>query len=818
MKRLIPSCVALLMAGSAAAQYRPPPPTEAQQLVHDADAERAEAAKLDGAGNRAGAAGRYAKAIELYEKSLTIDPEGPAMMSAAGGLGAACVATKAWARAVKDLQPIHSAHADAAEVSFYLGLSLFKLNRFADALPLLEPLARADAPEHFMVHYYLGSYALSLRDGAKAVEELSQFIKRRPAELAAGDAQVGELIGRGYLLSRRPVEAKSAFERANQQQPSTTAQLGIAAALEMEGKSAESLSLVEGMAKRDPRNAEVMDRLARMYLQRGQLPRAAEVATELVRVARSAQSLILYGDVRSAQKDWRAAEPQYREALKLAPKSNAPLLGLARALEQLGRHEEAITELERVAGDGEPAVLGALGSSYRRAGHYQKALETHLKLQKQTPRDVQSLLLLGADHFAVGQWDEAVSDYSSALEIDATNARARHCLVLALSRRAQLRAGGQLRDAALFDLRRAYDLEPSELLAQSLAAIQLGQEKWGEADHTLAERAAAPNAPWQTQLLYAYALLGGQKAKDALPLFEKLTDSVQDAAGQSWVDLGWALSKVQLDDFEPAARRLTGAKRSLAAAQSNLPLIVLKLGWQRLGEGDVAGATRELAALTAAPPIKGTPAAQLFELEKGLIAVENKQYAPALSEIRAALAEKQPWFEPAARPLIEAYIDYRLGKLAEARKQLAAAVKHAPPGRLPFAVKLAHAIDEREAEQLYTQNAATAQPRIEKLLKGVADSDAAESRVQNNLSCTRYRKGAGMAQSVATWKTLAPKLPEAELNLGLHALQQEHDARTALSRFRRYAASGGARSGQAREWVERLQQLYGADSSDGEAR
>jgi cellulose synthase operon protein C len=776
--------VLTLYSAAAHAQYRPPPPTESQQLTHDADAERQEAAKRDAAGDKAGAGAHYDKAIALYEKALGAEPTPQELAAITSGLGAACVARRDYARAVKDLTPVHQAHPDDKDGGFYLGLSHYKLGHYAEALPLLEPLSAADQPEHFMVHYYLGNYGLMQRDGARAVDELEKFLKRRPAELAAGDAQIEELVGRGWLLQKRATEAKAAFGKAG---GTPTSQLGIAAALELEGKPADALALVENLAKANAKNAEVVDRLARMHLSRGNLGRAAEVASNLVNLSRTPAALVLLGDVRASQKDWNAAVQQYSAAAQLQPKGVPALLGLGRALEQMGKHDQAIAELEK--GGEDPAILAALGSANRRAGHYQKAIEIHNKLSK---KDTQTLMLLGADHFAVGQLDEAINDYSAVLEAEPNQARARHFLVLALGRRAQLRAAGQARDAALFDLRRAYDLEPSEKLARSLAAVELAQQKYAEAETTLA-KAASPEA----QVLLGYALLGQKKTKEALALFEKHNDR---ADGQ----LGWALCKAELGEYEAAAKALASLKTQSVAVKANLPLVIVRLAFKRLGDGDVAGASRELQSMPAAE--KGSPAALLAELLRALIAVENRQYPAALSGIRAALAERQPWFEPATRPVLEAYVDYRMGKLADARKQLAAAAKLE---KLPYLAKLSRAVDEREAEQLYAQNAAGAQPRIEKLLKGgEGDTDL---RAQHNLACARYRHG-GAQQAVQTWRALSGKVPEAELNLGLHALQSEHDSKAALQDFRRYAAGAGARAGQAKEWVDRLQQLYDEDS------
>jgi Flp pilus assembly protein TadD len=491
--------------------------------------------------------------------------------------------------------------------------------------------------------------------------------------------------------------------------------------------------------------------------------------------------------VRAAQKDWNGAAGNYQAAVQLQPRYTPAMVAFARALQQQGKLEQAAQELEK--GGDDPAILAALGSAYRRAGHYQKAIDTHSKLNKKDP---QTAMLLGADHFAIGQFDQAINDYSGVLETDRDNARARHDLVLALTRRAQMHAQNE---GALFDLRRAYDLEPSESLAQSLAAVELAQQKWAEAENTLSARVLEKKAQPRTQLLYGYALLGQKKASDALAAFQQLGEMPE-------ARLGWALSKVELGEYDAAAKELQSMKTAPAAVKANLPMVLIRLGYKRLEEGDVAGATRELQA--AGSLDKMSAATGPSELLRALIAVEQKQYPGALAGIRSALSDKQPWFEPAARPLLEAYVDYRMGKLAEARKLLAAAQKQ---GKLPFVPKLAHAVDEREAAELYAQNAAGSQPKIEKLLK-TSDEDP---RALHNLACARYRHG-GQAQALATWRSLSSKVPEAELNLGLHALQVEHDAKSALGHFRRYAGVAGARAGQAREWVERLQQLYEEES------
>lgn len=795
-----------LLSGSALAQFRPPPPTESALLARDADAERAEAAKREAAGDRAGAATLYGKAAALYEKAMAADPKGSDGAAAAAGFGAATVAGRDYARTVKVLQPYYTAHPDLPDVAFPLGIALFKLNRFNEAVPVLEPLSKANAPEHFMAHYYLGAYGLTAKDGTRAVDELQQYLKKRPQELAAGDAQIEELIGRGYLLQRRAPDARAAFERSAKLRPSTAAQLGIASVLELEGRATEALTLVENLRQRDEKNAELLDRLARMYLSRNQLPRAAQTAAALLQVNRSAPSAMLLGDVQFAQGDWKSAEAAYREAVRLAPKTAPPLVALGRALQKLGRNADLIAVLEPVATESEPAILALLGSAQRRAGQFQKAVEAHQRLLKVQPREVQSHLLLAADYFAVGQWDEAIRSYDAALELDVGNANAKRWLAQALWRRAESRAAAAPQsESVLVDLRRAYDLDRSEPLAQALAAALLAQQKASDAERVLADRVAT-SVSWQTQMIYAYALLGAERAKEALPLFDRLAAQLKDPDKLSRAELGWALCKLQLGEPEAAAKRLAAQKGLSAQAQANLAVIAVRLAWKKLEEGDATAATRELA-------LVGNQKTPAVELVKAMIAVENKAFAPALAGIKSALGEKQAWFEPATRPVLEAYVSYRMGKLAEARKQIVALQKIGA-AKLPFIAKLSRAIDEREAEQLFVANTAAGLPRIEKLLKSSSEEPAGDAKVQSNLAAARYRRGQ-TAPAVAAWKAVAGKVPEAELNLGLHALQQEKDPKSALGYFRRYAASVGGKA--QREWIDRLSALYGdGSSSDGE--
>lgn len=812
----VPVLVLILSSPPARAQYRPPPPTEAAERLREGDDLRQEAARLDSKGDRSGADDRYRRAADRYERALAADLDGKQAVPAAAGLGAACTALHDYARAARALAPVAASHPEATDVKFHLAVALYKLKRYAEALPLLDEVCKKGAPEHFIAHYYRGVYAIVEKDGTGALEALQRYLTLRPAEIAGDDYQIHELVGRAYLLLRKAPEARAAFTRAQAGRPeSVSAQMGVEAALELEGKRAEAVALLGGLAQRHPAAVDVKQRLGALLLAGGDYARAADIAQQLVKQQPSPTAHVLLGDVRLAQKQARPAEQQYREALKLQADFVPAQLGLSRTLEQLGKSAEAI-ELLTAAARAHPedlALQGALGSACRRAGRFQQAIEVHQVVVDRAPRNPLGQLLLGADHFATGQWDEAIADYSAALKLDPAEPRARHWLALALARRAQVRARSNLIDDAVLDLRRAFDLDRTTPIGEALAALLLTRKQFLEAEAALKSIA---NPGWREPLLLGYALLGNGDAKAALTSFEQAGLHAPDGATRSDAYVGWALAKLELGDFETAVGKLSGPSESPAALKvmrANLPIALVRLGLRRLDENDVAGAQKVLDAATALPESRRAPVSAIAELLRGLIAMDRAQWAQAESSIGAALSKKEPWFEPYARPLLTAYLEYRRGRLKVARAALATARKLPGADKVAWAQELTRAIGRREAEQLYAEGAL---PKAEQLLKSLAAADPLNAVVTHNLAALRYRRGAVDA-AVTTFRQVADTIPEAELNLGLHAQYRQRDARAAMAHYQKYIAAGGARAPTVREWVDRIERLQGLDAAPAAA-
>lgn len=799
-----------LAASAAFAQYRPPPLTEAERLTNQGDDVRVEATKALTEGDKAGATEKFHKAMDLYLQALKQNPDA---VNAGAGYGLASNLLGQYDGTAKILAPLHQRKPDAIEVNYPLGTALFKLKRYEEAVPILEKVSAAMNPDHLIVHYYLARYQLFAQRGQQAVDELHRYLKLRPAKLANNDWEIQQLLGQGYLLLQKPAEARTAFQTAQAgRQESLPLQLGLESVLELEHRNQDAIALLDRLVQVFPTAPEAKVRLGKLLLSDNNLPRAEQVASALVAQSNTADAHLLLGQVKLAQKQPKAAEPELRKALALQPDLIEADADLARAVQQQGRNDEAIGLLEKAIQGGANTVdtWAALGSTYRRAGRFQKAVEAHNKVSQMAPTLARGPLLLGADHYATGEWALAVSNYDDALKREPNNREARHWLSLTLAHRAKDRAGTEL-DEAVRDLRRAFDLDPSATVGRSLGAALLSQQEYDKAKSVLSQSSQLPDATWKDSLLLGYALLGHHQAPDAVAAFERAATLTKDVDPLARIYSGWALSKMETGDFDTAVAKLTeeGATNKAVAkiTQANLPIALLRRALARVKVGDLAGAAKDLETAEKLPvPHGNADLPRIRNFVRAVVEVEQGKFAAASANLRRALAGKLRWAAPNAQGLMNAYIDYRKGAMPHARKTLAQAERHAAADQKQWGVQLSRAIDRREGELAYNKgNTRLAQ----KALKAAISDDPLNPYVISNLACVDYANKR-YAQATAAWTKVATAVSEAELNLGIAAQEHSHEYREAVGHYARFAArSHGPRAAQAREWKDRLMSLYG---------
>ncbi|GEN09203.1 Tfp pilus assembly protein PilF [Myxococcus fulvus] len=810
-RRLVPALALLASLASppTLAQYRAPPMSESQRLVKEGEQAQVSASAASASGDKKEAEEKYRKALGLFEKALAAEPTS---ITAAAGVGSAANALQDWARTVERVSAVHTANPSELTLAYPLGVALFKLRRFPEAVPMLEKVAQADQAEHLIVHYYLASYYLYAQQGDAAVTRLQRYLTLRPAKLSGNDFQIHELLGRAHVLRRDAVAARASFTQAQAGRPeSPTVQLGLASVLELEGKVVEARTLLEGVATRFPQVAEPREKLARLYLASGDLTRAESEAAAVVKLGATPAAYLLLGDVRLARKQAPAAEEAYRKVLELQPGLVLGQMAVGKALQAQGRHEEAIQFLEAAVRSGASSVdlWASLGSVNRRAGRFQRAVEVHRRVVEMAPRQALGWMLLGADHFATGQWDQAIEDYGNALQVEPQHAGAKQWLARALAHRARDRSGGGRADDAVRDLRRAFDLDRSAVMARRLTAALLETRTYADARKVMEQGATLPGATWRDQLLLGYARLGAGDAQAALDAFNLASKQTEEPDQQAEASVGAALAEVELGQVDAAVQRLTevGPSRDAASvAQANLPRVLVRRALARLEAGDAEGADRDLDAVDKLGTGKRGDLAKLALFARGLARAEAGRHPEAAAALKKALTPAQPWAWPNTRALADSFALYKKGQVAAARKQLTAAAKKPMPGQPKWIASMTGALHRREAALAY---ASGNMKLAEKALKAALATEPEDALVQHNLACVDWRKGK-TSDALGTWRRLESTVSVASLNLGIDAQERRREPAEAVDAWRRYLASGtGPRMAQVREWKDRLQSLHG---------
>jgi tetratricopeptide (TPR) repeat protein len=807
--RSLLAAFALLSAPAAYSQVRGPPPTEALRLTYAGDDLKVEADQAFAKGEKKKAASKFHDAMDQYKLALGKNPD---QVEAAQGFGESGInpLVADFQAVVDTLGPVVEKHPDSIELAYPYGAALFKLRRYADAEPWLQKVADAMKPEHLIVHYYLGNYYLFTKRGDSALAEFQRYLSLRPARLAGSDYEIQEAIGQAYLQMKKPAAARAAFEGAQAGHPELLpVQLGLASVLELEGRTKDAIAQLDHASQSFPSDQQAKARLGQLLLSTGDLARAEQVAQSLLSLGSTPQANLLYGEVKLAQKQPQVAESSIRKALEADPSSTDAEIALAKAVQAQGKNDEAIGLLEKALAGGANSVdlHAALGSTYRRAGRFQKAVEEHRKVVDLAPSVALGELLLGADHYATGEWDIAVSDYATALEREPKNANVKHWLALTLVHRAKERASSDL-ESAVRDLKRAFDLEHTATAGRSLGAALLTDQSFAEAKTVLTQVTQLADATWRDHLLLGYALLGNHEAALAKTSFEKAGTLTQDKESVGQAYAGWALANIELGDFDTAVAKLTEEGQSSAAAritQSNLPFALLRRSLARLHDGNVEGARVDV---EAAEKLGGKNAdlVRIRTLVRSLVDIEGGHFGEAESGLKHALTGTAKWASPNARGMLEAYLDYRRGQMQGARKGLAQAERKATPEQKAWATELSRAIDRRDGELNYAKGNLGG---AEKAFKSAIAADPLNPFVINNLACVDYGKKR-WSSAAEGWKKVEGAVAEADLNLGIAAQEHDHEYREAVGYYHRYLSQAkGARAQSVRGWKDRLMQIYG---------
>jgi tetratricopeptide (TPR) repeat protein len=237
--------------------------------------------------------------------------------------------------------------------------------------------------------------------------------------------------------------------------------------------------------EREPDQPHFKLSLADLYLRQGKVTESRVLVEEvLIQNPQHPQALCVLGDIFFKQRSYREAFECYQQAFNRDPRSYLTLK-IARAFKEMGKHEEALQELEKVL-IVKPESLSFLREKaflLNRIKRYDRALEVFEKVKKISPDDpfIQKEILRLRSRTRPD--DQVLRELQKVIGMDSMKGDAQMHGLLAQ----KLKGAGQVREAEA-EYRTAARLAPDNLYfvkQQGFCLYEL--ERYQEASRSLSE-------------------------------------------------------------------------------------------------------------------------------------------------------------------------------------------------------------------------------------------------------------------------------------------------------------------------------------------
>ena len=391
------------------------------------------------------------KAISLYQKALTVNPEND-------------------------------------RVRFALGILYDRAGRTKEALssyekviannPLFMP-AKINAARIYIAQSRVKNSPASLQ---KAIVYLKPALKIEPK-----NPGILELLGMASLYSGDNPSAETYFSQLRHVSPESPAALqGLAYIYETQNKTKEAAELVAKLRDQNPGNADLNLRLARLYDRAGDDKKAAAtyqtIAEKFPKNTDALSERAAYL-LRKGQKD-KAAE-QYRAVVKLKPddlQTQMSLAGIYSSSEDKADHAKAVPELEiakKIAAKQKPpkekdqydprmAPFVSAADMYEKDGDKEKVVAQYMEALKLDPKSTQMRISLARfyekDNATL---DKAIEEYRTLIAADRDNQAYYSMLAVDVEKRSGKR------DDAVAELRKYIDQKPPHAAPRYALAVLL---------------------------------------------------------------------------------------------------------------------------------------------------------------------------------------------------------------------------------------------------------------------------------------------------------------------------------------------------------
>ena len=328
----------------------------------------------------------------------------------------------------------------------------------------------------------------------------------------------------------------------------------------------------------DPNSEESVLNLARLYSVQGDMQRTIDVLKSVPVDDRSARIELALGGSYDQVKDWKEAAEAYQRALDQEPGNVDSERGLANALLNQGKLDEALKEFNVVLA-AEPSDVQSqirISDIERRQGHYEEALATLKKAKELTKDNMELSYNEALIDDSLGRYDDAITVLTGLVE-SSTHPDGKY-------------ADGEKQNRAIFLDRLGIIYREQNKTSDAVAAYKqmrtLGGEyesrgyqgeidayrdahDWTKATEVAGEAAKAAPKDKQVQLMYAGQLADTGKSEEGIALAKGLLKGENGAEDRD-VQLALANIYLRLKRYDEAAAELDKAQVTAKGTREKL--------------------------------------------------------------------------------------------------------------------------------------------------------------------------------------------------------------------------------------------------------
>jgi serine/threonine-protein kinase len=183
----------------------------------------------------------------------------------------------------------------------------------------------------------------------------------------------------------------------------------------------EALAQFERVIELQPDNAEAHNSVCHTYYTLENYDSSVKACSDALEIEERAATYLDLAGSYYGQGDYESALNAYQEYVELAPENAYGHTQLGWVLFHLKRYEDAVTSFSTALEiDETPGVYMGLADSYYRLGDYEAALEFYQEYVELEPGNAHGHAQLGWVLFHLKRYEDAVTSFSAALEIDET--------------------------------------------------------------------------------------------------------------------------------------------------------------------------------------------------------------------------------------------------------------------------------------------------------------------------------------------------------------------------------------------------------------